>query len=907
MTKNNRYWQLFALIVFISGIAGLSYELIWIRSIKGYFGSEIFSITMVVTLYFVGLGLGGVIGSRLLKLNYSPIRIYALLESLVGLFSIFFPILIIAVQKSYFYFTAFCSPDYWIVLKAIHAGVLLFIPTTLIGITLPVIAAIVVYKPEVFTKRFSLFYGLNTFGAVAGCILVGLVLIPNIGLTWTGRAIASLNFTVAALCWFSREKFLPVTETIVYKKQKFNQALFPCLIAFFMGFLALCYEIVWIRIFSFYFITTTISLAVLLSIYLVGLALGSLLLSFLKRQVSVFQLGILELGKAVFMVVSFLLIRYVFFSNWDSIMTTIKNDNNLWQLLHYYILFGALAFLVPGIIMGMTFPLIERVWPSEKGGTGHVTGILTAWNTWGGAIGSLVAGLVLISFIGTTNTLFISIIISCILSLSLFVYTKKITLSLLPLAMIVVIIFVLPREMNLKRKPDNIANYEFYKEGRVGSVAVLKNKFGVKTLELDNTYVLGGTGIKAVRVQENQGTLPIILHASKSNKVLKIGEGTGITSLASVESMTTKQMDIVEIVPEVITTLPLFSDYNHNLLQNPVVKMHEGDGREFLALSKEKYDVIIGELYTPQMAGTANLYSIEHFKSIKNHLAPKGLYCQWLQLSQFSPEMFKIVTNTFLKVFGKGTLWLASTNHVMPLVALIYTENELWDINEISSGLGQYPKDYLKYIGFTDPKDVMINFITDRLEDLTLGEKRINTIDNPWIEEIAARTLANAQASPINWFLYNRHWPEKWDTLQLEKEYWNKYWSLWETNLEIFEKNKFDQVTYNKLINKLDSLPNTSSFNLFKAEIIGGVTEEVLFKYKLFNDKNEQYKYISRFYANTVILDPVNYDYHKNLIFIYKLLNDKDKVQYHTAEFWNLLPDNLKKEKVYEKYKPQIQ
>jgi spermidine synthase len=72
MDEKRQSW-LFALIVFLSGVAGLSYQLIWIRTIKGYFGSELFSMSLVVSIYFAGMGLGGLLGSRLLKRGWAPI------------------------------------------------------------------------------------------------------------------------------------------------------------------------------------------------------------------------------------------------------------------------------------------------------------------------------------------------------------------------------------------------------------------------------------------------------------------------------------------------------------------------------------------------------------------------------------------------------------------------------------------------------------------------------------------------------------------------------------------------------------------------------------------------------------------------------------------------------------------
>ncbi len=154
MNKKN-FSLLFSFIVFLSGIAGLSYELLWIRSIKGYFGSEIFSVSLVVSIYFAGLGLGGIFGSRLLRQGLSPLKLYAVVETGLALFGLLFPIFIKLDHQLYLSLSAVIPSGLWLILKAVLSIILLIVPTTLIGVTLPLIAAIAVSHADVFTARFS--------------------------------------------------------------------------------------------------------------------------------------------------------------------------------------------------------------------------------------------------------------------------------------------------------------------------------------------------------------------------------------------------------------------------------------------------------------------------------------------------------------------------------------------------------------------------------------------------------------------------------------------------------------------------------------------------------------------------------------------------------------------------------
>ena len=894
--KTSRRIIIFAFIVFLSGIAGLSYELLWIRSIKGFFGSELYSISMVFTLYFAGLGLGGFLGNKVISRKYDPIRIYSTIELLIGIYGLLFPVLINLTQSSFLGLAGFFPANLWLLLKALHITLLLIVPTTLIGMTLPVITAIIVDKPSIFTSRFSLFYGVNTLGAVLGSLLVGIALIPHIGLIWTGRVIVLCNFLVASLCYFFRKEYAIKPIEIVYKKQNLKEVLLPSSIAFFMGFLGLAYEVVWFRIFNFYFLSTTVSLALLLSLFLVGLALGSLLLSLWKRPVSIGQLGWIELTKAIVIVVAFFVIHKVFFKNWANVIESIGTENVYHKVVGWYGIFGLFAFMLPGIVMGITFPLIERIWPSEQAGTSHVVGVITAWNTWGGALGSLLAGLVLISFIGSINTLVLVITISSAISLVLFIAAKKPWFAAIPVVLSLTMIFFTPREMNWKRNI-SLDSYTYYKEGKMCSVSINKNTFGDLTLNLDNGYVLGGTSHMANIVQYHQGALPVIINSTPHKKVLKIGEGTGITSAAVVQSSNVAHLDIVEIVPEVIQTLDYFDYYNDSLTSNPKVSIYEGDGREFMAMSDEKYDVIIGELYSPQIAGTSNLYSIEHFENVKEHLAENGTFCQWLQMAQFSDETFEIVVNSFLQVFPDASLWLANNNKDQLAIGLVSSKKENWNPQSIQTELGYFPEDFKTYMGWKSAYDIAIAFVTDDFSPITQKENRINTLDYPIVEELAARTFN--QIVTFDYFVKLRNWPGSWSNWQQGHAVWNRYWDLLDS-YALWIKDHKDREVNRALKLKMDTLPELPVLNIYRADMLVTVVEGNAGTGNYFKSDQEEALFKTQLYNTAAAIDSNNWIYYYNLSCAEYLLKNEDQLNESLIKMWHLMPEPLKSEPLYQ-------
>ena len=892
--ENKRFPLLFAVAVFLSGIAGLSYELIWIRSIKGYFGSEIFSVSLVVAIYFGGMGLGGILGSRLLKRGFGALRLYGGVEAGLAGFGLLFPLFIRWIHQLYLGSASLLPASLWIVSKAVLTVILLVVPTTLIGITLPLIAAIAVQHANVFTTRFSRFYGLNTFGAVAGCLITGFLFIPVFGLSWSGRLIALVNLAVAGLCYFMDRQNLFTPGEDVYHDQSWKQAVFPGLIAFLMGFLSLTYEVVWIRIFGFYFISSSVSLAVLLSMFLIGLALGSTLLSLWKKPVSVTQLACIELVKALMMIMCFLMVRHVFYHGWADITKRFGDNPGFGQLLLHYILFGSLAFLLPAMMMGMTFPLLERTWLSSKAGSAHVVGMVSAWNTWGGTLGAALAGLVFISAMGSTITFFLAVGLSVLVGLLLLIYSHKTLWGIIPVVAAAVLFIVLPREMNYMRRSRNLKSYEYYHEGRGGSVSIMKNQFGEKTLYVGNAYVLGGTSFQGIRIQQRQGALPMVLAPSEAKRVLKIGLGTGITLRGMVENQGVAEADAVEIVPEVIQVLNHFATDNNRVYQKRNVKIHEGDGREFLATSKNQYDVILGELYTPQYAGTGNLYSVEHLKQIQSHLTPEGIFCQWIQMAQFSHETFRIVVRTFLEVFADGSLWIVNTDVQKPVAALIASNNMNWSEATLQQGLDLFSRRSGDVLSWGSSSDVAAHFVTDDLWPLTEGEERINTLDQPWIEEMAPRKMVSPDESPLEWVCPYRQWPDRWQGWQAGYEIWQGFGQAQQTALDLFSDIPRDPLFIHSVEETVRSLPSTPTLNMYRAEILINFVQALLNDPDIPQSSKLRDKTIIPLTRLAVAADPGNYTYRYNLLMLYRSARDKKNFDNTLLHFWMVLPAHLK-------------
>jgi hypothetical protein len=157
------------------------------------------------------------------------------------------------------------------------------------------------------------------------------------------------------------------------------------------------------------------------------------------------------------------------------------------------------------------------------------------------------------------------------------------------------------------------------------------------------------------------GSIPLLLHPELTKKDLEVaivGYGSGVT-VGSALQFPVKRVDTIEIEPAIVEAASFFGEFNHNAHLNPKLKLYYDDGRNFLQATPTTYDVIISEPSNPWLAGVASLFTEEFFLSVQAKLAPDGVFLQWLQLYEISPQTVKLVLRTFHRYFPEGIVFCA--------------------------------------------------------------------------------------------------------------------------------------------------------------------------------------------------------------------------------------------------------
>jgi len=297
---------------FLSGAAGLIYEIVWMRQLTFLFGSTIFAVSAVLTAFMGGLALGSFLFGRWAGRLPNPLLTYGFLEVGIGLYALLLPVILEVLIPFYRLIAQDFSPSFYLssLLRFSLATGILLIPTTLMGGTLPVVSHWYAQTGKGVGFNVGRLYAFNTLGAVLGAIGAGFVFLPWWGMERATHVAVILNLTigVALIGLFkrldrgrgiseSREELL--TTGISPRQASTSAVVLLVLVAYGLsGLGALAYEVIWTRVLVLILGSSTYAFTLMLATFLIGLALGSFLISRvtdrLRSPLAIF--GLLEIG-----------------------------------------------------------------------------------------------------------------------------------------------------------------------------------------------------------------------------------------------------------------------------------------------------------------------------------------------------------------------------------------------------------------------------------------------------------------------------------------------------------------------------------------------------------------------------------------------------------------------------------
>jgi spermidine synthase len=501
------------------------------------------------------------------------------------------------------------------------------------------------------------------------------------------------------------------------------------------GFCALAYEVLWTRALASSLGTSTYAFTTMLTTFLLGLALGSLIFA-----------RFLDKGKHLLILLAFLEVFIGLFA-----LLSIWEFGKLGELLNNsYIALGeswnatvvtryigsSIIMLIPTLLMGIAFPLVNKIYIRNLEGISHGIGNVYSLNTLGSVVGSFMAGFVLIPFIGITKSILLIASINLALgAIVLFSGSAVLVKNRLPWATSVAVVSVAVMVTTIV-SPSMVLqkvyfgdSLTYYNEGASATVAVVQKASGLKELMVNGLSEVP-TSYDALRAFHMLGHLPCLLHKNPQ-KALMISFGAGITSGAAAKHPLV-QIDVVEISPEVIEANKYFLDENQDILADTRVNLIIEDGRNYLLRTRNQYDVIACDATHPTSSDSWILYTREFYELCRKRLNPDGVACQWLPIHGLDPVDYAMTIKTFQTVFPDTTLWF--TNEY---VLLVGTKKELMiDFTLLAQRLQDKEiREDLEEFNLGDPFAFLSSFMMSKESIAKYTERvQINTDNRPFIQ-----------------------------------------------------------------------------------------------------------------------------------------------------------------------------
>jgi len=697
--QDNIAWHRTALFVLftISGFAGLIYESIWSHYLKLFLGHAAYAQTLVLALFMGGMAIGAWVASRRGVRWHNLLRAYAVVEAAIGLAAIAFHSVFVAATDAAYstVLPALATPAAAALFKWSLAGALILPQSILLGMTFPLMSAGLLRRhPERPGEALALLYFTNSFGAAIGVLASGFLLIDKMGLPGTIQFAGVLNLGLAAFVWLLAKgpdhapvatlgtAAGPAVSTVAASKR------LMLAIAFLTGAASFIYEIGWIRMLSLVLGSATHSFELMLSAFILGLALGGL---WVRRRIDrttepLRFLGVVQVAMGIAALATLPLYGATFDLMQLVIKGTAQTDSGyaIFLLASHAI---ALVVMLPATFCaGMTLPLIT--YALLRAGQGErAIGAVYASNTLGSIIGVITAAHVGMPLLGLKGLITMGAAIDIALGmLLLWRFARAGAPRLAPIATAASIVafgvVVFGISFDYHRMASGVfrrgeiysakdAGLTYYRDGKTTSVSLLAFDEGLSLRtngKSDGAINLGpGRRISDEITMVMTGALPVAIRPDARTAAV-IGIGTGLTTHTLLGSQTLERVDTIEIEPAMAEASRYFAARNASAFADPRSNIVFDDAKSYFSSQSKRYDIIISEPSNPWVSGVSSLFTDEFYRLVHRHLNRGGVLVQWFQLYEIDVKLIASVMRALAQNFPDYAIY-ATTDSDLLIVA----------------------------------------------------------------------------------------------------------------------------------------------------------------------------------------------------------------------------------------------
>ncbi len=702
--------------LFFAGFCGLVFEVVWARRLHLLLGSSGQAQSVALASFMGGLALGAWLFGRLADREVARPRRFVL--GLLGLTQLGLGLWALALR-----FVLAGLQGAWLTLaggegavrealRVLLAALALLPPAMLVGAAFP----LVFRAARDAGRRSSVagLYALDGLGAATGTLVAGFLWLPTDGLELTESKAAffallnGLFALLASRAVSSAAAPAPLTAAAPAAASPPLAVRAALLATAMAGFASMVHQIAWTRLLTTVIGASTYAFTLILAAFVLGIGLGSAWLA--RRPALPHPLA--TLARAQWLLVLAICVAlpayhrlpYAFF----------QLQASLHRGMHTFFVYQWLTFglcgalvLVPALFMGASFPLAAETVLRGRPGSAGPLGSAYLWNTLGTVAGALLGGLVLLPRLGLEGAFALGLLLNLLAAAgAAWNAVGRRLVALVPIAVTSGVLGLVAvgsfgwaafaaasgrgREWDrsfesfeaFRTEVRRRAEVRFQRDDSFANVLVGESSSGRRYLRIDGKLeASNGSGL-ATPVMA--GHLGVLSGANEKGRVLLVGLGAGITA-GSLLRYPLERLDVVEISPAVAEAAALFAPDNHDALKDPRLHLHLEDAKTFLALSKDRYDLIVSAPSSPSVSGDSGLFTVDFFRAARAHLEHDGRFVQVVKADDLGEPLLKLLLRTVRDAFPRGSTWLGPKD----LVVVSSLEPQRLDLERVARLLSE--------------------------------------------------------------------------------------------------------------------------------------------------------------------------------------------------------------------------
>lgn len=684
----------FLFLFTVSGFAGLIYESIWSHYLKLFLGHAAYAQTLVLGIFMGGMALGSWLAGRFAGRIKHALIGYAFAELIIGILALGFHQIFGFVTNWAFdsLIPVLGSPLAIDLAKWSIAALLILPASILLGTTFPLMSTGIMRAYGDSSGRYlPLLYFTNSFGAAIGVLASGFVFIDKVGLPGTIFSAGLFNVSLALVVWLISKRIsetvpasdpLEASSTSLTSRQLSRVML---LAAFATGAASFMFEIAWIRMLSMAIGASTHSFEVMLSAFILGIALGGLALGTIGNRFRNYPLLLATVLSAK--VVFALAAVWIYPNLLDMVkwlyggLARTESGYSLYLLGSYAV--SGLMMIPTAFCAGMTLPLATRTLLDSQVGEKAV-GQVYASNTLGAIAGTFFATHIGMELLGVQGITAFGAAIELVVVVIILVVVGKVGIRrtgvMVVPCLVLLLAFSFVFELDKLKMASGVYRFgqfmsdqtaiEFHRDGKTATISVLrtassrdirtngKTDAGIRIVNREKTST------PDEHTMELAAILPFMF-VPDAQVVGNIGFGSGLTTHTVLGNPGVRQVDSIEIEAAMIEGAKLFAPINERAYNDPRSKIYIDDAKTFFSARKSSYDIIISEPSNPWISGVSTLFSDEFYARIKKHISQRGVLVQWIQLYDTKPYVLASILKALGGQFQDYVIYFAGPGDAM--------------------------------------------------------------------------------------------------------------------------------------------------------------------------------------------------------------------------------------------------